>query len=124
WVGHTSIQFDRHPNGANLAPVRVTPDAFSPGVAPREPPASPHPPPARGRALIPVHRLVNGASTRREPARGCVTYFHVELDRHDVLLAEGLPAESYLDTGNRATFTEGGAALAMHPDFAREVWQR
>jgi hypothetical protein len=36
-------------------------------------------------------------------------YVHVELDRHDILLAEGLPAESYLDTGNRAAFgTQGG----------------
>jgi collagen type I/II/III/V/XI/XXIV/XXVII alpha len=33
-----------------------------------------------------------------------VTYFHVELPRHDVLLAEGLAAESYLDTGNRSVF--------------------
>ena len=27
---------------------------------------------------------------------------HVELPRHDVLLAEGLPAETYLDTGDQA----------------------
>jgi serralysin len=30
-----------------------------------------------------------------------VTYYHIKLDRHDLLLAEGLPAESYLDTGDR-----------------------
>jgi hypothetical protein len=53
-----------------------------------------------------------------------VTYFHVELSRHAVLLAEGLPCESYLDTGNRAAFANGGAAVAMHPDFARRVWRR
>jgi hypothetical protein len=29
---------------------------------------------------------------------------HVELDGHDVLLAENLPCESYLDTGNRDSF--------------------
>ncbi len=34
-----------------------------------------------------------------------------------MLLAEGAPAESYLDTGNRALF-EGGAALLLHPDFS------
>jgi hypothetical protein len=38
-----------------------------------------------------------------------VTYYHVELATHDVILADGLPCESYLDTGNRAAF-EGGEA--------------
>ncbi len=51
-----------------------------------------------------------------------VDYVHVELDRHDLLLAEGLPAESYLDTGNRAAFVGGGAALDLHPDFSRRIW--
>ncbi len=45
-------------------------------------------------------------------------YLHVELDRHDILLAEGLPAESYLDTGTRADFAGGSAALTLHPTFA------
>ena len=47
-----------------------------------------------------------------------VTYFHVELARHAVLLAEGLPAESYLDTGDRADFDNGGGVVKLHPDFA------
>lgn len=46
-----------------------------------------------------------------------VCYWHVELDRHDVLLAEGLPAESYPDTGNRAAFENGAAFIELHPDF-------
>jgi hypothetical protein len=37
-----------------------------------------------------------------------VTYFHVELPRHDVVLAEGAAAESYLDTGNRSAFANAG----------------
>lgn len=41
-----------------------------------------------------------------------VTYIHVELPAHDVVLAEGLPAESYLDTGNRAGFVNGGEVIA------------
>jgi hypothetical protein len=46
-----------------------------------------------------------------------VTYYHVQLDRHAVLLAEGLAAESYLDTGNRAFFSNAGMALMLHPEF-------
>jgi hypothetical protein len=36
-----------------------------------------------------------------------VDYVHVELRRHAVILAEGLPAESYLDTGDRSSFANG-----------------
>jgi hypothetical protein len=35
-----------------------------------------------------------------------------------VLLAEGLPAESYLDTGNRALFAGETGVRALHPDFS------
>jgi hypothetical protein len=42
----------------------------------------------------------------------------VELASHDILLAEGLPAESYLDVGNRTGFVNGGAFLEAYPDFA------
>jgi hypothetical protein len=65
--------------------------------------------------------LANGASIARDdwPA---VTYFHVELDQHDIIYAEGMPAESYLDTDNRADF-EGEAALNLHPDMTVKIWR-
>jgi hypothetical protein len=37
-----------------------------------------------------------------------VDYYHVELDQHAILLAEGRPAESYLNTGNRGFFANSG----------------
>ena len=66
--------------------------------------------------LIPIRFLVNGRSIAQvETDR--IEYWHVELDEHDILLAEGLPAESYLDTGNRSAFANGGAFIEAHPDF-------
>ena len=71
--------------------------------------------------------LINGTSIAQEK-RNRVTYFHVELPRHDVILAEGLPVESYLDTGDRADF--GGDVPRLFPDFtarltpdAARVWE-
>ncbi len=55
--------------------------------------------------LIPVRYLINDATIVQEAADS-VTYWHVELARHEVLLAEGLACESYLDTGNRAAMTD------------------
>ena len=45
-----------------------------------------------------------------------MTYFHIELETHDTLLAEGVPAETYLDTGNRTTF-ENAKITSLHPRF-------
>jgi collagen type I/II/III/V/XI/XXIV/XXVII alpha len=50
-----------------------------------------------------------------------VTYCHVELPFHGIILAEGMPAESYLDTGNRAAFADGGQVLHLHPEFAAGI---
>ena len=51
--------------------------------------------------LVAIRYLVNGSPVVQEPVDE-VTYYHVELEAHDVILAEGLPCESYQDTGNRA----------------------
>jgi hypothetical protein len=67
--------------------------------------------------LIPALMLVNDMTIVQERDRPSVHYLHVELDRHGILLAEGLPAESYLDTGNRAMFANTGLAMMLHPEF-------
>ena len=51
---------------------------------------------------------MNGSTIRREKGWSSVDYYHVELNEHAILLAEGLPAESYLDTGNRGFFANPG----------------
>jgi len=45
-----------------------------------------------------------------------ITYLHVELDHHDIILAEGLPAESYLDSGNRGDFANAPGVARLHVD--------
>jgi len=70
--------------------------------------------------LIPVRHLVNASSIAQEEVDE-VTYHHVELPDHSVILAEGLPCESYLDTGNRAAFTNGGNAMPLHSSFALSI---
>jgi hypothetical protein len=72
--------------------------------------------------LVPVKYLINGTTVRVDHAIKRVIYFHVELTQHEVLLAEGLPVESYLETGGRRMFENGGLPVALHPDFAPMAW--
>lgn len=107
---------------ADSAPVRVRAGAFGAGLPERDLYLSPGHPVLvgadadhAGGVLVPVMCLVNGLSIVRT-APGCVTYWHVELDAHDLLMAEGLPAESYHDLGSRAWFAGSDDALA-DPDL-------
>jgi hypothetical protein len=109
WVGRMAIDLARHPAPQHAAPVRIAADAFAPGLPRRDLLLSPDHALMIAGALIPARKLVNGATISQDLDAESVTYVHVELDRHDLLLAEGLPAESYLDTGNRGQFTGGDA---------------
>jgi len=121
WIGHRRVDCDRHPRPEEVWPVRVQAHAFAPGRPHRDLWLSPDHAVFVNGVLIPIRYLLNGASVRQQRCDH-VTYYHVELPTHEVLLAEGLPAESYLDTGNRAAFANGGAAAMATPDFARRVW--
>jgi hypothetical protein len=121
WLGRRALDAAAHPRPADVAAVRIRAGAFAPGRPTRDLRLSPdHAVFAEG-VLVPIRYLLNGATVAQEPP-GRITYFHVELEAHDVLFAEGLPAESYLDTGNRAAFDNAPGAVMLTADFARRVW--
>ena len=66
--------------------------------------------------LVPACCLVNGRSIVHEAGFAQVDYFHVELDRHDVLLAEGAPSESFVDDDSRGAFHNLAEWEALNPD--------
>jgi hypothetical protein len=123
WLGHRRVKPGKHPRPADVQPVRVCADAFGLGRPARDVLLSPDHSVFADDVLIPVRYLLNGATVRQEDFLS-VTYWHVELPAHAVLLAEGLPCESFLDTGNRTAFANGGAAVQAHPTFARAIWDR
>lgn len=54
---------------------------------------------------------------------GTVKFSFSPLGNHDLILANGLPAEGYLDTGNRREFATGGGVTTLFADFARLIWE-
>jgi hypothetical protein len=120
WIGHRTVDCARHAKPASVRPVRIAPGAFGPGL-PARPLflSSDHAVFAEG-MLIPVKYLVNG-TTIAQRAVASVTYFHIELLEHAVILAEGLPAESDLNTGDRVDFANGGGPVTLHPAWGTEA---
>jgi hypothetical protein len=74
-----------------------------------------------GGTLIPIKYLINQQTIVQE-AWDSVVYFHVELAQHDVLFAESLPTESFLDTGNKSQFESGATITRPEPSSAPITW--
>ena len=103
WLGTRHIDCRRHPQPFDVWPVRVQQGAFGGGLPHRDLWLSPdHCVFAKG-VLVAIRHLLNGSTIAQVP-RDDVTYWHVELEKHDVILAEGLPCESYLNTDEYERF--------------------
>jgi len=66
--------------------------------------------------------LVNGDSIAVVPARELpdqFTYYHIETEGHEVVLANGAPAETFLDQGDRRKFDNYGEYVALYGDDRR-----
>ncbi|WP_458425263.1 Hint domain-containing protein [Methylorubrum extorquens] len=128
WIGRREMDAAGAALPFHQQPVRVRAGAFGQGLPVRDLSLSPGHPVLvgadagnEGGVLVPVMCLINGMTITREPVTR-VTYWHVELDAHDILLAEGLPAESYIDGGDRAFFSEASDHVLHNPDFVPAGW--
>ena len=122
WIGHRTIDTRRYADTSGVMPVCIAAHAFGNNRPTRSLYVSPGHAicvDVDGEVLIPAGALVNGSTIRRVNVDE-ITYWHVELDCHDVLLAENLPCESYLEMGNRSFFA-GAEVLALRgsPDASR-----
>jgi hypothetical protein len=121
WLGHRTVRCSVHPNPGDVWPVLIAAHAFADNMPARDLWTSPGHSILFEGSLIQACNLINGVTVRQIPCEQ-VEYWHLELDSHDVILAEGLPAETYLDTGNRTAFENGGAFLELHPRFEPKHW--
>jgi collagen type I alpha len=118
WVGSRMVDCTSHPQPELVWPVRISRGAFGAGIPMRDLFVSPDHAVFVDGVLVPVKLLANG-TTIRQVERSTITYHHTELTAHEVILAEGLPVESYLDTGDRLDFDRGEEAIRLHPAIGR-----
>ena len=119
WIGQRRVMIHRHPTPEKVLPVRIEAHAFGPSMPHRDLFLSPDHAVFVEDVLIPIRYLING-TTICQISVPEVTYFHIELERHDVVSANGLSAESYLDTGDRMNFENASRATSLHPVFGSE----
>ena len=136
WVGSGLMRVGEQADPDAALPVRIVRHAFAMNVPHRDLLVTPEHCILTEAGLVPARMLVNGASVLIDRSLGDYEYHHVELERHAILLSEGLSTESYLDGGNRAMFRRGAGAtmpgarsamaapLAVARDAVEPIWTR
>jgi len=118
WLGHRTLYKNRIPakDAVRAFPILFKKDSIANNVPHRDLTLSPGHHVSFDGTLVPAMMLVNGQTIVQQFNTKVFEYFHVELEQFDIMLAEGVPAESYVDTGNRSMF-QNAADVAMNPDF-------
>ncbi len=98
----------RHLSLANTPehrPVRLPAGSLADGVPSRDLEISPDHAVMFGDVLVPARNLIGGPIRQVDVAE--VTYLHIQLADHNVILAEGAPCETLLDTDDHSIFDNG-----------------
>jgi len=122
WLGRRVYRQPYDAGQPDLIPVLIEAGALGDGLPRRDLSVSPlHAIYLEG-VLIPAGKLVNGGNIRFRPGLAAIDYIHIELDAHDIILAEGAPCESFVDCDSRWIFQNAGEFAQLYPDDATPSW--
>ncbi len=119
WIGRRSYGGAFAANNPDILPVLFRAGSLGEGLPRRDLWVSPLHAMFVDGALIPARLLANGVSIVQAERVEQVEYVHVELDSHDLLLAEGAPSESFVDDNSRGMFHNAAEYRVLYPDAAR-----
>lgn len=106
WIGRQTC-YARFGDPLRVLPVRIAAGALGAGLPHRGLRLSPDHAVLVDGVLVQAGALVNGTTISRLAAADVgdrFVYFHVELEDHSLILAEGVPAETFLDNVTRRRF--------------------
>ena len=117
WIGKRIIDPEKVSDPKDAWPVRIRKGTLTDNVPHRDLLISPDHCLLIDDVLIPAKLLINETTITQEAFWQPFEYFHIELDRHDAVLAEGMLCETYREAGNRQMFLGSGtAALSFSTD--------
>ncbi|WBO59092.1 MULTISPECIES: Hint domain-containing protein [unclassified Acidocella] len=104
WVGRSEVSM-RFADPLRSLPIRIKAGALADNLPVRDLLVSPDHVMFLDDVLIQAGALINGLTIlREENVPEYFTYYHVELETHELLLAEGAPTESFVDNVDRMHF--------------------
>jgi hypothetical protein len=118
WIGRRSYGGRFLLGRKDILPVCIKAGALDENVPRRDLWISPHHAMFLRGILIEAKDLVNGVSIVQTDCVEKVEYFHIELDAHDVIFAEGAWSESFVDDDSRGMFHNAHEYRTLYPQEA------
>jgi len=116
WIGNRSYAAPFTNGNQRVLPVCFKAGSLADAVPRRDLWVSPNHAMFIDGILIQAEDLVNGRSIVQAEAIESVSYFHIELESHDVILAEGAWSETFIDDDSRMLFQNAADYLRRYPD--------
>ena len=118
WIGRQTVS-TVFSDKLRVLPVRVSAGALGEGMPGRDLLISPEHAVLLDGMLVQAGALVNGVSiTRETQVPETFTYYHVEVPNHALILAEGVPAETFVDNVDRLAFDNWAEHEALYGNEA------
>lgn len=121
WIGRQTFKRTGAAWTKNVMPVRIARGALADGVPAKDLYLSPYHHLHVDGVLIQAKDLANGRSIAPAMPKGHDTadYFHILLDSHEIVLAEGAPAETFrIEAANYEIFANFAEVTKVMPDAA------
>ncbi|WP_141354660.1 Hint domain-containing protein, partial [Gluconobacter sphaericus] len=114
WAGQAHCNVHAHlPDDKAGYPVRILKDAIANGVPFKDMLITAEHCLFFEGKFVPARMLINGRSIFYDKSITSYDYYHIETEDHSVIIADGMLTESYLDTGNRRSFTQKGSVVSI-----------
>ena len=120
WLGKRSFGGRFTAGNREVLPVVIQAGALGDGLPRRNLSVSPLHAMYLDGLLIPAKSLVNGETIVQARAAALVEYFHIELETHDVILAEGAPSETFVNDDSRGMFHNAREYAALYPNASED----
>jgi hypothetical protein len=123
WIGRRSHNGRFVMGRKDILPVCIKAGALGENLPERDLWISPNHAMYLSGVLIEAKDLVNGVSIVQAERVESLAYFHIELDAHDVIIAEGALSETFIDDDSRGMFHNAHEFRSPYPDTSAGTMQ-
>ena len=123
WIGRRAFSSAFAAGNRDVIPILFKQGSLGRNVPERDLYVSPLHAMFFGDVLVQAEHLVNGTSVVRCPEIDPIRYFHIELKHHDVIFAEGAPAETFVDCDSRGMFHNASEFSDLYPGVKPQAWK-